>query len=120
MPNSIFSFYRTDGCALDALVVVDVLHRTEVDASQVVAAIRRGVTNWVNECEQGKEAWAQSHRDLNMGDLVGYFRDPNLRLKLKIEGIAAIRHVTSLSVTNGVPLDTILVDQEKLSESIES
>lgn len=120
MPNSVFSFYRTENFTLDALVVVDVLHKTEVDASQVVAAITLGVTNWINDCERGKHAWVGSHRDLNMGDLVDHLRDPDLRTKLKAEGIIAIRHVTSLSVTNGVRLDTVLVDRDKLSESIES
>ncbi len=120
MPVSTFSFYRVDGLSLDALVVVEVLHRPELEPDRIVAAITRATTSWVNNTEAGQNAWEGSHRDLNMGDLVDHVCDPYLRAALATEGILQLHHLHTLSVTNGVCLDTILVDQDNLTESRKS
>lgn len=54
-------------------------------------ALRRAITNWVNDTDEGKREWENSSRDFNVGDLSSLLPLPSsLKKYLRKEGIHSI------------------------------
>lgn len=75
-------------------------------------ALMQGVTEWVRHTEQGKDAWASSMEDLNIGDIVEHCGDDYSLLNehLRPQGLELIDVVVS-DVETAYSFDTVLVDQ---------
>jgi hypothetical protein len=105
-------FIRMDGARVDALRVVEIATaaRTKGDAMQRLA---RAIDQWIRNTDEGREAWAESNEDFNVGDLAGYLDGcgkaaPSLQRFLKREGIARIKDLFVLTDAQQESYDRIL------------
>ena len=64
-------FIRMDGARVDVLRVVEITTdaRTKGEAMQ---RLTRAIDQWIRNTDEGREAWAESSEDFNVGDLAGY------------------------------------------------
>lgn len=101
---------------IDTLAVYEFTHSAKLSGQdEVIAALRRGITRWVQNTTEGKKAWKYSSSDMNIGD-VGDDPPIPLRLLLNEEGISGYRCACQASDTDTVPYDTVLVDDDALDD----
>ena len=101
---------------IDTLAVYEVAHTTKLSTQdQVLAALRRGITAWVKNTDEGKKAWKYSGRDMNIGD-VGSELSHSLLEYLAGEGIYEIKDICQVGEPETVPYDTVLVNSNDLED----
>ena len=105
-------FIRMDGARVDALRVVEITTdaRTKGEAMQ---RLTRAIDQWIRNTDEGREAWAESSEDFNVGDLAGYLDRcgkavASLQHYLKREGIARIKDLFVLTESEPESYDRIL------------
>jgi len=105
-------FIRMDGARVDVLRVVEITTdaRTKGEAMQ---RLTRAIDQWIRNTDEGREAWAESSEDFNVGDLAGYLDGcgkavPSLQHHLKGEGIARIKDLFVLTDSEQESYDRIL------------
>ncbi len=105
-------FIRMDGARVDALRVVEITTeaRTKGEAMQ---RLTRAIDQWIRNTDEGREAWAESSEDFNVGDLAGYLDGcgkavPSLQHYLKREGIARIKDLFVLTDSEQESYDRVL------------
>lgn len=105
-------FIRMDGARVDALRVVEITTdaRTKGEAMQ---RLTRAIDQWIRNTDEGREAWAESSEDFNVGDLAGYLDGcgkaaPSLQHYLKGEGIARIKDLFVLTDSEQESYDRVL------------
>lgn len=113
-----FMFVRLDGFNLDAVALVDFGF---TGTGEPLEALKRAVTAWVSETEDGKRCWESSSKDLNIGDLLNAAETsagPNtLQEFLEAQGITKM-HMRGLALNGGQqePYDEQLVDRDELGD----
>lgn len=77
-------------------------------------ALVKGVTAWVKGSKSGKQEWATSSEDLNVGDLSHCTKDPDLIRELKKVGITNLEIETfvQLNHSGNWTYDTVLARME--------
>ncbi len=60
---------RVEGVRLDTVGLIKVKTIMPLSANEVMAAIKRVCTRWVEETAEGRAAWELSSHDFNVGDL---------------------------------------------------
>src|SRR3990167_3681955 len=60
-----------------ALVKAEI--RPDVSNETLLTLIQHAVTSWVQTTNEGRRAWEESDEDFNIGDLVSYYKNPELR-----------------------------------------
>jgi hypothetical protein len=105
-------FIRMDGARVDVLRVVEITTdaRTKGEAMQ---RLTRAIDQWIRNTDEGREAWAESSEDFNVGDLAGYLDGcgkavSSLQHYLKGEGIARIKDLFVLTDSEQESYDRIL------------
>ena len=105
-------FIRMDGARVDVLRVVEITTdaRTKGEAMQ---RLTRAIDQWIRNTDEGREAWAESSEDFNVGDLAGYLDGcgkavQSLQHYLKGEGIARIKDLFVLTDSEQESYDRIL------------
>ena len=105
-------FIRMDGARVDVLRVVEITTdaRTKGEAMQ---RLTRAIDQWIRNTDEGREAWAESSEDFNVGDLAGYLDGcgkavPSFQHYLKGEGIARIKDLFVLTDSEQESYDRIL------------
>ena len=116
-PNSIpICFVRMDRTGIDAMRVVEFTTVAE-NKEDVLKRLERALTRWIEETEEGKEAWRESSEDLNIGDLISYFDaegNPAASIKpyLKQKGIFKVKDVFVLTNAAQESDDRVLANLE--------
>ena len=105
-------FIRMDGARVDVLRVVEITTdaRTKGEAMQ---RLTRAIDQWIRNTDEGREAWAESSEDFNVGDLAGYLNRcgkavPSLQHYLDLECIARIKDLFVLTNSGQESYDRIL------------
>ena len=105
-------FIRMDGARVDVLRVVEITTdaRTKGEAMQ---RLTRAIDQWIRNTDEGREAWAESSEDFNVGDLAGYLDGcgkavPSLQHYLELEGIVRIKDLFVLTDSEQESYDRIL------------
>ena len=105
-------FIRMDGARVDVLRVVEITTdaRTKGEAMQ---RLTRAIDQWIRNTDEGREAWAESSEDFNVGDLAGYLDGcgkavPSLQHYLDQECIARIKDLFVLTNSGQESYDRIL------------
>ena len=105
-------FIRMDGARVDALRVVEITTdaRTKGEAMQ---RLTRAIDQWIRNTDEGREAWAESSEDFNVGDLAGCLDGcgkavPSLQHYLELEGIVRIKDLFVLTDSEQEHYDRIL------------
>lgn len=73
-----------------AVVTAEVANDQMAQDDGFMHALIKGVTAWVKNSESGKQEWAASSEDLNVGDLSHCTKDKDLIRELKKVGIAKL------------------------------
>jgi hypothetical protein len=94
------------------LITAEVNKEAITNHDELLMELNAGVTKWVKQTKEGREAWDDSVLDFNIGDLMGYDLAPILKncpniLRLYIERI---------DVAENWMFDTILVDSQEIEE----
>jgi len=105
-------FIRMDGARVDALRVVEITTDARTK-SEAMRRLTRAIDQWIRNTDEGREAWAESSEDFNVGDLAGYLDGcgkavPSLQHYLKGEGIARIKDLFVLTDSEQESYDRIL------------
>lgn len=105
-------FIRQDGLDIDTLAIVKVEAKDSLTSDDCVEVLKKVVTKWAKETEDGKDCWEQSGHDLNIGDLSLYESDFSKWAKpsLKKAGITDFEIPMNVSVHSTRPFDELLVD----------
>ena len=104
--NTEIAFTRMDGGDIDTLSVIRFTHQDDLTSpDEVVAALKRAVTKWVETTEEGADLWNESCEDLNIGDLCCSGHSLSLYARMQAEGIAGWEEVFTLDGGNRVDFD---------------
>jgi hypothetical protein len=127
--NHLF-FYRTDRGGLDCAVVA-IIHSEYANPSEVMEHLRKAVTAWVQETDEGKKVWKYSSEDLNIGDIADeidgfFFVGPGKPKKprpahsidsyLQQNGFQSIELI-QIGTCTMISYDRVLVDTSRLKEA---
>ena len=105
-------FIRLDGVLVDALRVIEfttVAHTKD----EAMHRLTRAVGQWIGNTQEGREAWAESSEDFNIGDLAGHLNGngkavPSLQRYLEQEGISRLKDLFVLTNSEQESYDRIL------------
>ena len=112
-----FTFIRTEGLALASnILALDVSTAAPSQREDAFVALRAGITDWMAGTDAGKEEWAGTSGDFNVGDLAGCLGDDSLLAALKGRGIAAVEVAFESNSDEVVAYDKILPVAESLPE----
>ena len=95
MPTHQINFVRNEDGISTTIAMVTATTNKAMSNDELVNAIDRSVSNWMNETDIGVEAWADSCEDFNIGDLVDYSTDPSLTPYMQEQGIEGLTIITS-------------------------
>lgn len=75
--------------------------------------LTRAVGQWIGNTQEGREAWAESSEDFNIGDLAGHLNGngkavPSLQRYLEQEGISRLKDLFVLTNSEQESYDRIL------------
>lgn len=99
-----------------AMVYAEVNSKKLLDENHFLDALQKAITNWVRTTDDGKDAWLESCKDFNVGDLSQQriFEGSSLWDKLLEVGIRNLRIETlcHTSLCQSWTYDTVLADLE--------
>jgi hypothetical protein len=100
-----------DPALLSALMVLS-FDCEAVEPADAFEMLKKGITHWVKETENGKALWDYSGGDLNIGDLHSYIvkNDALFVQSMKACGVYYLKVVYELNECCEFPYDTILAD----------
>ncbi len=80
-------------------------------------ALFEAVTDWVDRTKDGREAYADTHNDFNLGDLYVWRDNPTLLKFLELHGITGfeIKVFCEEEAVQGWTYDTHLVDENRVN-----
>lgn len=122
-------FSRVDRGVL-ACATVAIVHSEYPDPDAMLKHLRKAVTDWVRETEEGKKTWIYSCEDLNIGDIAGhidgfFFVGPDkpknprpahsIDSYLQQNGFQSIELI-QIDTCSMVSYDHVLVDTSRLEE----
>lgn len=112
MNRESYTFVRMDGLTVDAVANLSFDFDGEGDP---IEALKKGVSDWISDNDDGYQCWKDSARDLNIGDLLAFSDDAGtldstLLPYLKRYGITRV-HAQSIEIScDQLPYDTLLID----------
>lgn len=88
------------------------------NSAALLDGITKAVTEWIKTEQAGKNAWENSSRDLNIGDLSYLYRTPSLTTLLAKHGVLELEIETHCNddPVAGWSYDTVLADLDELEE----
>lgn len=101
----------------DTVAIVSFKALTRMNAEQARTKLAEAVTRWIIRTVEGKDAWAYSSQDFNIGDLAGCVEDPILMIEISAAGLEEFCVCTMDGGAMGWNYDTVLVDRDKLDEA---
>lgn len=109
------TFARREDGSITTLGILD-LRTTLEDDEEVFEALTAAITQWIRTTEEGRQAWAYSSNDFNIGDLVGgdHHKNPDLKRLLAERGIEIADVTVADSDGDALDYDTVLVNQNEL------
>lgn len=110
-------FIRMDGVRVDALRVLEISAAAQ-DKADALQRLARAVGRWVQNTEEGRQAWANCREDFNVGDLADYLGRSgkatcSLQQFLENEGIARVKDLFVLTNAEHENYDRILANVEE-------
>jgi predicted Fe-Mo cluster-binding NifX family protein len=75
--------------------------------------LEQAITDWILETEEGKEAWAESCEDFNIGDVLMHYPSESLTRYLRKRGVNVLS-LEQATTADVVSFDRILVDTARL------
>ena len=115
--KKIIPFLRHEQAEVSTLAILQVTLDQDLDSSTIVKYIEEVTSAWINDTEEGKQAWQETDEDLNIGDLalrdktyLKYAMEP-----LKEKGILDLKFIWCGDVEDYIEYDHILVDYETLT-----
>jgi len=110
------AFTRKSSHQIDLLRVLGFTHTQALKSEQeVLDALQKAVTHWIETTPQGLAAWEESCEDFNIGDLCSC-EDFELQASLKSHGILSIETIYEFTPNQEVDYDKILA-HPNLSEN---
>lgn len=110
MKKTQIAFTRKEGGFIDQLLVVEFHHAESINSiEKVMQAFSGAITEWVENTEDGLEAWEQSTEDLNIGDLISEDTQ-SLNPFLQKYGILKWQTIYQLHEKEEVSYDRVLAD----------
>jgi hypothetical protein len=110
--KSHLAFVRKDIAKIENMVVIQLEHnKCLTNQRQVLDALTKGITKWVENTQEGQELWKYTSEDLNIGDILSYHKNKTLIKYLKKEGIYKWKPKYELVEQEEVSYDRILVNQ---------
>lgn len=104
------SFIRFDKWEkIDAAAGATFKTNNAVTTEEAEVAIRRAVTQWVKETDDGRRVYAYANDDLNIGDLASHGID-TLKPFLEAEGIFDFTITDLVKPGDHLPYDRVLVN----------
>lgn len=103
------SFIRIDRDRIDAAAGVTFKTDGRMDIDKAEMLIRRAVTQWVKETDEGQRVFNYAGEDLNIGDLASHATD-TLQPFLAAEGIFDFTITDLVKPGDYLPYDRVLVD----------
>lgn len=96
------------------VAVVRFLSREKrLSVPEALQRIQVAVTRWIEETDEGRTAWKDSHADFNVGDLIDYTANEKLIALLDTCGIRELSVEGLAGVSTGWAFDDVLrVDTE--------
>lgn len=95
--------------------IFTVCHGSDGDAHEerALGLLNKAMSKWIEETNEGRDAWESSCGDLNIGDIATYQHDtdPTLTPYLEAQGIS-IKRVEVMGANNSLPFDTVLAHPE--------
>lgn len=91
---------------------VEETHGLVVSDATVLERLRRAVTAWTVNSEDGRRAWEASSEDLNIGDLDGHLNSPSLVSELARQGIRGLGLLCADPADGAIDYDTVLVNRQ--------
>jgi len=112
------AFIRTDRGNVNIIAVVDITDsekdtRSGRSAKEALEALKKAITRWVSETDEGAEAYANSSEDYNIGDFLGDFESLSFAPYLASAGIECLE-INTLSPDETNSYDHHLVDESGL------
>jgi hypothetical protein len=108
-------FVRIERFEPTTIALIKVATEGNMTRDEVVNAIIKMVTRWVDETKDGADVWKESCEDLNIGDLFLHekeFRDWMYESDYPFElGILHIEFIVCEDADGGEPFDLVLVDK---------
>lgn len=110
-------FIRMDGARVDALRVLE-LSTVAESKTDALRRLSRAVGQWIQTTNEGRQAWASSSEDFNVGDLAEFLSKSGkaigpLQSFLEKEGIARVKDLFVLTNAEHESYDRILADVEE-------
>ena len=107
-------FYRLDNSKIDVASLLT-CQTADASAKQVMARLRRAITQWINTTEEGKKQWKSSFEDFNVGDLSGLLGDWSLIRCLEANGIHDFDITGVILDCDAFHYDTVLANPNEIS-----
>lgn len=108
----------------DVLIVLEFATEGISKRTQLIDALRAGITKWMKETKDGKKAYEYTGGDFNIGDLMATYADDNgfdesLEPYMKAGGIHGIKTIFELTVLNRVSYDKVLCNADEVEAESE-
>lgn len=115
-------FERVESDGATTRAYLSLLTRTPMVDEDAMASLNDAVTTWVIETTAGREMWAASVEDLNIGDLFCYdcFSDAGLLSRMEARGLRFVSGDVAGTEDRPTAYDTVLVDSDRLLDSTEA
>ena len=113
--TTLIPFVRNEDGRTTTIAILKVVTDHQMTPEQIMGAMKRLLTNWVNETKDGKQVWKYTGGDMNIGDFAQYetsFGEWIPHSSLKAYGIINFEIVALVDSTEALPFDKILVDPE--------
>jgi hypothetical protein len=108
------SFIRKDVSKIDNMVIIQYTHKKALQTPKdVFDAFRGGITQWVEETEEGKNLWNYSSEDLNIGDILGENKNKTLSKFLLERGIKKWKPIYELVDQEEYSYDKVLANPKE-------
>jgi hypothetical protein len=82
--------------------------------AKIFEAFKSAMATWINETQEGKDLWADSSEDLNIGDLS--MAEPDIDEYLKAHDIFGYEASVLSAENSEYHFDTVLVERDEVKE----
>lgn len=108
------SFIRRDINHIHNMVVLRFKHKKTLKTPpEVLNAFTNSITKWVENTQEGKDVWSYSSQDLNIGDILGEYKNPMLNKYLCAKGIKNWKPIYELVDEEEVSYDKVLASPKE-------